>query len=81
MQAKVQKWGNSLAIRIPKALAEETGLHDQANVNLTLEDGRLVIEPLREGNKYQLEELLLEVNDSNLHREYSFGESAGREIW
>ncbi len=81
MQAKVQKWGNSLAIRIPKALAEETGLHDHANVNLTLEDGRLVIEPLREGNKYLLEELLLEVNDSNLHGEYSFGESAGREKW
>lgn len=81
MQAKVQKWGNSLAIRIPKALAEETGLYDHANVNLTLEDGRLVIEPLREGNKYQLEELLLEVNDTNLHGEYLFGDAEGREIW
>ena len=81
METKIQKWGNSLALRIPKALADETGLKLNSKVNLTMKKGKLVIEPVKEENDYMLEELLSQVNDSNIHREYDFGSPSGKESW
>jgi virulence-associated protein VagC len=46
MRARVQRWGNSLALRIPKAFATETGLESGSEVELTLDDGRLIVTPL-----------------------------------
>ena len=45
MKTRVQKWGNSLAIRIPKAFASQTGLAEDVEVSLELEKGKLVIRP------------------------------------
>ena len=80
MHAKIQKWGNSLGLRIPKAFAEEVGLREKANVELTLVKGSLVVRPLRKPS-YSLEALLEGVTSRNRHHEVSEGGSVGREVW
>lgn len=80
MRARVQKWGNSLAVRIPKSFASETALDHGAEVDLTVEDGRLIITPL-EAAPYSLEALLAAVTPSNLHGESETGSSVGIEAW
>ncbi|MBW6535007.1 MAG: AbrB/MazE/SpoVT family DNA-binding domain-containing protein [Mariniphaga sp.] len=80
MQTKVQKWGNSLALRIPKAFASDAQLENNSIVNISLTDGLIVIKPL-EKSVWTLEELLSEINESNMHREVDTGEVKGNEIW
>lgn len=80
MRTSVRKWGNSLAIRIPKPLAEDTRLRDGAEVELTVERGRLVAVPLREP-RYTLQQLLARVTRNNRHREIETGTPIGREVW
>ena len=80
MRVRVQKWGNSLALRIPKSFATETALDPGAEVDLTVEGGRLVITPL-EPVPYSLEDLLAGISSSNLHGEQDTGESVGAEVW
>ena len=80
MRVRVQKWGNSLALRIPKSFASETALDSGAEVDLTVEDGRLVITPLA-APAYSLDELLSRVTDSNLHGEHDTGPNVGAEAW
>lgn len=80
MRAKVQKWGNSLALGIPKALALEVGFDRDLEVELFVERGRLVAEP-RVTPSYTLEELLAGVRASNLQSETDWGTPAGKEIW
>ncbi|MBS3970093.1 MAG: AbrB/MazE/SpoVT family DNA-binding domain-containing protein [Clostridia bacterium] len=81
MIVKVQKWGNSLALRIPKSFAEEIKLKVDSRVNLSLQENKLVIESVDETPEYELKELLLKVQESNIHTEYSFGKPEGKEIW
>ena len=78
MLTKVQKWGNSLAVRIPSAFAKEIGLYPDTEVELKLEDNRLVIIPNR---KKQLEKLLEQITPENLHREVDWGRKSGKEEW
>ena len=80
MESRVQKWGNSLAVRIPKPFASEVGLHPDDEVELQVSDGSLVITPLRTP-VYRLGDLLAGVRPSNLHREVSTGGPAGLEVW
>jgi antitoxin MazE len=80
MRTKVQKWGNSLALRIPKSFAAEVGLDEEAAVDLTLVEGKLVVTPLAV-NEYTLEELLAQVTDENIHAELSTGDAVGAEVW
>jgi antitoxin MazE len=80
MRARIQKWGNSLAVRIPKSFAAEIALASGTQVDLTVQDGRLVITPL-ESASYNLEELLSGVSASNLHGEIDPGTSVGAEAW
>ena len=63
MLLKVQKWGNSLALRIPKAFAHETQLKPGSKVNLFIKDGKLVIEPVLDEKKYVLDDLLSKVTE------------------
>ena len=83
MKTRVQKWGNSLALRIPKALATETGLGENAEVELSSDNGRLVITPRKRTRKgkYKLKDLLRGITPENLHGEISFGPPVGREVW
>lgn len=68
MQARVQRWGNSLALRIPKTFAAELGLENDASVEITLLEGKLVVAPTQ-APEYNLEELLAGVTDENIHAE------------
>jgi len=80
MKTRVQKWGNSLALRIPKSFADEAGLRADAPVELSLTKGKLVVKPLAEKTP-SLESLLEAVTDDNLHGEWNTGAAVGREIW
>ena len=80
MKTRVQKWGNSLAVRIPKSFAAEAGLAADTPVDLSLVDGKLVIEPLAP-QPLTLDELLRGVTDENLHGEWDTGPAVGREVW
>ncbi len=80
MEARVQKWGNSLGIRIPKALAEELGLGHNTTVSLSLVDGNLVISPLVKPI-FNLHQLLSKVTKNNIHREVDTGPATGGEVW
>lgn len=80
MQAKIQKWGNSLGLRIPKAFALEADVGEGSTVDLSVENGNILVRP-QEGRKYVLSQLLREVNRSNIHAEVETGASVGREIW
>ena len=78
MRNKIQKWGNSLALRIPKAFAEETGLMADSPVEITVVDGRLVITPVQDCD---LDTLLRGITEGNLHNEIDTGLAAGNEAW
>ncbi|MEA2345376.1 MAG: antitoxin MazE [Thermoanaerobaculia bacterium] len=80
MRTRVQKWGNSLALRIPKAFAQEVGLEQDGEVDLSVEKGRLVVVPPVTPS-YTLEELLAGIRPSNLHEETDWGPPVGKEIW
>jgi antitoxin MazE len=80
MKTRVQKWGNSLALRIPKSFATEAGLSENSPVELALLEGKLVIKPLAQAPP-TLEELLRGVTDENLHGEWETGPAVGREAW
>ncbi len=80
MKTRVQKWGNSLALRIPKAFAEEAGLHANASVELSLVDGSLVVKPAEPATP-TLEELLRGITDDNIPGEWHTGPATGKEVW
>ena len=77
---KVQKWGNSLAVRIPKAFAEELGLENSTVVEMSLSEGQLVMKAAAP-RRWKLEDLLAQVTPENIHAEIDSGESVGREAW
>jgi antitoxin MazE len=79
MKTRVQKWGNSLAVRIPKAFAAEAGLHANAAVELSLVNGALVVRPVAPAPS--LEELLRGITDDNLPGEWDTGPAVGKEVW
>ncbi len=81
MKAKIQKWGNSLAIRIPKSFAVQTEIEQDSIIDLSVIDGKILVEPEKKKPKYKLEELLDGVTEENLHGEIDFGKPVGKEIW
>ena len=80
MKAKIQKWGNSLALRIPRPVADELGLERDSLVNLTMTKMRLVVTPTIR-SRPRLADLLARVTDDSLHGEADFGSPVGREVW
>jgi antitoxin MazE len=80
MKTRVQKWGNSLALRIPKAFAEEAGLHADAAVELSLVEGKLVVQPITPP-PLTLDQLLGGITDENLPGEWNTGPAVGKEVW
>lgn len=79
MRTKVQKWGNSLGLRIPRPYAEEAGLRDQSEVELSLVEGTLVVQAAKPA--WTLKELLAGVTEHNLHDEELDEPPVGREAW
>jgi antitoxin MazE len=80
MKARIQKWGNSLALRIPKSFATHSNIEQGSVVDLSLDDGRMIVEPAKE-QEYSLEDLLARVTKKNLHSEVDFGMPVGKEVW
>ena len=80
MVTKIQKWGNSLGLRIPKALAEDVGVAEGVPVDLSVEHGRLVVAPVKKP-AYNLDSLLDKITPQNRHAETDFGRPLGGEVW
>ena len=80
MKTKIPKWGNSLALRIPKSFAQEVGLDSNSSVDVSLQEGKLIVVP-EDVSKYSLEQLLGQITEDNLHHEIDTGDPVGKEIW
>jgi antitoxin MazE len=79
MVAKIQKWGNSLALRLPKVLADEVEIGEGTQVELIRAGEGLLLKPKRK-RRYRLSELVAGITRSNVHQETPWGRSVGREI-
>jgi antitoxin MazE len=79
LHVRVQRWGNSLAVRIPKPLAEDADVKEGTVLNLAVFEGKVVATPV-ERKKLSLKQLLAKVTRKNLHAEVDFGPSVGRDI-
>jgi antitoxin MazE len=79
-ESMISKWGNSLAVRIPLAIARQAGLGEGDSVSLTLNpDGGIVLRPTR--RKYELSDLVARITPRNRHRETNWGTPQGEEHW
>ena len=80
MRLQFSMWGNSLAIRIPYTYAREIAAHPGRAAEVTVEQGRLIIEPVDEAPVYTLDELLDGMTEDHLHGEVSTGTAVGNEF-
>lgn len=71
----MKKWGNSLALRIPKSYAAQLGVGENSNVSLELVGDQLIIK-----RSQTLEEMLADISDNNRHQVMDFGELQGKEM-
>lgn len=76
----VRKWGNSLAIRIPQSLLAQLNLQADGQVEIRLEEGRLILSPVKKPG-YTLDELLAQITPESLHAEIDTGNAIGKEVW
>ncbi|MCX6143132.1 MAG: AbrB/MazE/SpoVT family DNA-binding domain-containing protein [Ignavibacteriales bacterium] len=80
METKVQKWGNSLAVRLSKHVVEESKIKAGSRVGIEVDDGKIVLE-VRGRKQYSLRKLLAKVTRKNAHGEFDLGSATGKEIW
>jgi antitoxin MazE len=80
MKLRIQKWGNSLALRIPKPFAEEVCVRQGSEVDVALVEGTLIVTPVDQVTP-NLDELLAGITRENLPEAVDFGLPVGREIW
>jgi len=78
MTVPLKKWGNSLALRIPKDIAKTLSIEYNSMMELSIDNGVLIIKPKK---STLLESLVSQINSENLHREVSIGRSVGNEEW
>lgn len=77
MLTKTLKWGNSLAVRIPKVIATECGIEENSSVEISLRGKQIIIMPVKK--EYSLKELLAGVTKDNIHSEFDTGHPVGKE--
>ncbi len=80
MKVQIQKWGNSLALRIPKAFAVESNVTGGSTVDVSMENGNIVVRPVPE-REFALEELVEGITEENRHGEVDWGRPVGNEVW
>jgi antitoxin MazE len=80
MRAKIQRWGNSLGVRLPKKLAEDVRVAEGSLVELSVDRGRVVLSPVVESS-YNLDELVAKITPRNRHASVEWGTPQGREVW
>jgi antitoxin MazE len=83
MKVEFLKWGNSLALRVPKAFAEEIGATEGRPAEMTAENGVLVVKVAKpkKRRRYNLEHLTNAITEENRHSEIDWGPPAGNEVW
>ncbi|HEX9810588.1 MAG TPA: AbrB/MazE/SpoVT family DNA-binding domain-containing protein [Burkholderiales bacterium] len=83
MKTRAQKWGNSLAVRVPSDVAQEIGLHPDDALEIEVVKGKIVLTPAsrRTPARYDLGALVKRINPRNRYREIDFGKPQGRENW
>jgi len=79
MEVTIQKWGNSLAIRIPGSFAKDIGLRQGTSIDLIKKTDKLVIVPKKPG--FKLKNLLSKITDDNIHKEEFTEGPVGKEVW
>jgi antitoxin MazE len=77
MHVQISKWGNSLGLRLPRALAKQIGISEGGQVNIWADGSRLVVEAAPP--KYVLEDLLVNMSPQNMSDAFSWGADEGRE--
>lgn len=80
MQGQIGKWGNSLALRIPSAVAREASMNDGKPVEISVENGRIIITPINNAPRYSLDDLVAEITEENRHAETDTGPAVGNEL-
>ena len=80
MKTAVRKWGNSLAVRLPKAVAESVELYEGTPVVIEKKEGRLLLTPIKK-KEYSLASLVKGINSRNRHDLIETGSPRGKEIW
>jgi antitoxin MazE len=80
MQARIQKWGNSLAVRIPKTFASQSNLGQDSLVDMSVENGKIILYPLPQP-EMTLAQMLADITPENMHDEVDTGAAVGQEIW
>ena len=75
-----RKWGNSLGVRLPKALVREAGIADGSRIAVKAGRGRIILRPVRKP-RYRLEDLVRGINARNRHPAVETGIPRGREAW
>ena len=80
MRTRIQKWGNSLAVRIPRPFAQDIQFTENLPVEITVRSGKLVVEPIVQ-SELLLSELVAAITPRNRHKETGTGESVGIEVW
>jgi antitoxin MazE len=80
MRSRVQKWGNSLAVRLPKSFAIEAGIDEDSSVDISFENGKIVVAAAAV-DVPSLEELVAKITRSNRHGEWDTGRAVGKETW
>ncbi|MCX5794271.1 MAG: AbrB/MazE/SpoVT family DNA-binding domain-containing protein [Elusimicrobia bacterium] len=78
MTTTIQKWGNSLALRIPSSLAKDIHLHQGSLVDMAVVEGKMVLKPKGE-RKYSLSQMLKGITKANRHSEHDWGGPVGKE--
>jgi len=78
MSAKIQKWGNSLGVRIPKSIIEKAGLTENSEVEIEHKDGAIIIFPTK--TQFSINDLLGKITKNNIHKEDDFAQE-GNEVW
>ena len=82
MKVEYAKWGNSLAVRIPKTIADEIGAREGKSAELSVEDGALILRPIvRKRRGYRLDDLLKGMKPDQVHELAGWGPPRGTEVW
>jgi len=80
METRIQKWGNSLGVRLPKEIINKTKFREGSCVKITKKNSRIVIESCAY-EKPKLENLVRKINSKNIHKEIEWNNSYGKEVW
>lgn len=82
MVTKIQKWGKSQGVRFPLRLLEEVQVAIGDEVDVSVQEGRIVVTPCaRVRGKYRLEDLVAQLPEDYEPVEEDWGAPVGREVW